>query len=98
MLHDGGPMKSVLAQGGIKKAIFYIATGRAIDDEILKKYSNSSCLIELWRNKRGNSDFVPLYTYYHKKSTAEKRPYRFPSRLLTFDDWWERDIIGRYYI
>jgi hypothetical protein len=88
MVHDRGAIKSIFSQGEIKNKIVYFASGMAITEDDISKFDRSTPLIQLDGNKRGKVDFVPLCTYY------KRRGLLFAHRYLSFEDWWENDIIA----
>jgi hypothetical protein len=87
MVHDGGGIKSICSQGGIKTNAF-VATDYQITQETMDKFGRSTPLLEFERNKRGKGDFVPLCKYYEKRGVFHE------IRLMMFREWWEEDIIA----
>lgn len=96
MVHDAGRNRSIFNQLGIKHHMMFMATGAEVSFDLRKRADRFTPLVEFEsfreeRRKNANLKmvprFVPVSTYWHRRG---KQP---ALRQLTFEDWWETDII-----
>lgn len=86
IVHDHGAIHSIMAQLGIKETHKFLATNIRDATCIQTIVNRYTPLIELERLYVGPT-FVPLCTYF------ENRNAWFYVRGLSFDAWWNKDII-----
>ncbi len=87
LVHDGGHIRSIMSQLGIKDARTFVATNVKDGAKVAAIANRYTPLVELERVFSIPPRFVPLVTYFQNRNAY------FPVRDLTFDVWWNRDII-----
>ena len=92
LVHDHGSIQSLLSQLDAKQKVPFVASGHEITDQIRKIANRFTPLIEFERYKDhppGSRipEFVPISTFLKNRGAQPN------FRMLSFEDWWETDLI-----
>jgi len=86
IVHDGSKIRSIMSQLGIKETHIFFATNIKDGRTVLHIADRYTPLVELER-LYVPPQFVPLCTFFQNRNAY------FGVRGLTFDEWWNKDII-----
>ena len=86
LVHDSGSNRSIMGQFGIKDRHMFLATNVRDGAKLPVIVHRFTPLVEFERVS-ARPHFVPLVTYFQNRNAY------FPVRNLSFDAWWNKDII-----
>jgi hypothetical protein len=86
LVHDSGGIRSIMGLLGIKDTHMFLATNVTDGAKLPAIVHRFTPLVEFER-KSIRPHFVPLVTYFQNRNSY------FPVRDLSFDAWWNKDII-----
>ena len=86
LVHDSGNIHSIMGQLGIKDTHMFLATNARDGAKLPVIVNRFTPLVEFERIS-DRPQFVPLITYFQNRNAY------FPVRNLSFNDWWNKDII-----